>query len=144
MSGSNGLYCGFLIPSEYPINIGTLSFTFSGKNLPNSKFEAKSYCKISSLLRSLTFFSILPKPGVLVAPDNVTIPKSANFADILTFAAQPPFSSKFDNRNSFTHISTHFGNPSSGNLFLFFERFRIPIITVLTLLILGLPTTVIL
>ena len=43
ISGSRGLYWGFLIDSDLPIYIGILTPVFSGKNLPKSKVEDKSY-----------------------------------------------------------------------------------------------------
>ena len=43
ISGSRGLYCGFRIDSDLPIYIGIFTPLFSGKNLPRSKVDERSY-----------------------------------------------------------------------------------------------------
>ena len=75
-----------------------------------------STCFMVSLCLSLTFLSILPKPGVDIFPETFTVAKSANRDETLPMAAQPVLSSKSVNLNSFTQISPHLLWPSSVKL----------------------------
>ena len=86
-----------------------------------------------------------PKPIVLILPVRLTLAKSANLALIRPLAAYPPRSSKSVRRNSFNQISPHLEVPSSLIVELKppFLGFLTPNIMVFTILILGLPTTVI-
>ena len=143
ISGSKGLYWGLTNDSAYPAYIGIITLDSSGKNFPRSKFAETSYSMTSSLLLSLTFFSILPNPGVLMLPDKLIVPKSANWVATLPLAAHPPSSLKSVNRNSLTHTSADLGIPSSFVLFCTFclLGFLTPIIIVTTLLRFGFPFT---
>ncbi|OPZ58096.1 MAG: hypothetical protein BWY89_00174 [Bacteroidetes bacterium ADurb.BinA012] len=114
---------------------------FSGKNLPSSRLEERSYCITCSMLRWLTFLSMLPHPGVLVWPTRLIVPRSASLACICALAAQPPSSRKSARRSSLTHISADSGAPSSVCGRRVRMGFLTPTITTLTLLRLGLPLT---
>ncbi len=78
---------------------------------------------------------------VLIIPVTFTLAKSANFALAVAVAAQPPLLSKSLNRNSFTQISAHLSRPSSPSVAVRFLGLRTPMISVLTLLKFGAPTT---
>ena len=54
-----------------------------------------------------------PKPGVLMVPATLRLPKSARAAFIRAVAAHPPFSSKSVRRSSFSQTSAHLASPSS-------------------------------
>jgi len=114
---------------------------FSGKNLPSSRFDERSYCITCSMLRWLTFLSMLPHPGVLVCPTRLTVPRSASRACICALAAHPPSSRKSLSRSSLIHTSADFGAPSSFAGLRVLMGLRTPAITTLTLLRLGLPLT---
>ncbi len=118
-----------------------LTFHFSGRNFPNCRLVATSTVVIFSCSRPYVVDSSAPNPGVLMLAAKDKSPKSARFIFILARAAQPPSSSKFPSRSSFTQISTDLGNISSGSFMDFFLGLRTPITITFTSLRLGLPST---
>ena len=108
-----GLNSGRLKPSPKPKYMGMRNPIFSGKNLPSSKVEAMSYCRMSSRERSLTLLSTPPKPTVFRRPVTFTVPKSAKRMFTMPVAAQPSRLSNSVRRSSLNQTSPHFSRPSS-------------------------------
>ena len=141
ISGSSGLNCGFLKLSLKLKNIGNLMPASWGKNLSRFTLVWTPYERSANLFRSLTVWSIDPKPMVLIVPVRFTLATSASLALAVAVAAHPPRLSKSLKRNSLTQISAHLAKPSSPSLAVRFFGFRTPTSKVRMLPKFGAPTT---